>query len=848
MSTTNAKSCSQDSDCSPGFCINKTCTHVCLTDQHNCDTPPGGVCLMGTLDNPGELFNPNQTVDHDTTFAGLNADGHDSGGDNAAHGAISGIYADPGYICYCEPGYECTAGCTPPYTNHTCTSTTTAHAATTINPPSTTANPTSHSTAVVTAAHSTTDITTPSTIATDSTTAPTTTMDSSRAYSLLSQAAIEKVIQGWQSCSPNGIKLSPVGPVSLPSSFTNPFKGPIKTKATQLLPLSTVKVEFSGGTQGHTNFMVWELESASVQSTNIAFTNEHEFSSLNEQGWFFYLYYSFTSPVHFDASTSTSTGTSISISSPSQVSVNAYIVISMMKPAEKLQLYTLGKFLSSGAIHSGEPYDWLGTTYLAFAYISATAPTGVMQTPTNSFGDQLWTPFLKTENKMVMLGSLSEVIASNPTTWATMYATGLKTHSGLSNSPTPFVMDITCAPSTIANPTEPATTTTAAKTDAKTASTTVPTASLQVAHAGKRLADQNKKVIDSTSQYQCPKNSHHNVQAWPITSFQDCKCDFEYNVHSGSSMCVPHDWTTIDSQSPDWSDPSSASARSAASSHYGVLGQAHDSIMDWHTKGSVLGTVVRSDNLYTLSKALFNTAISTKLNDKTNMFTIFAPTDAAFAKVFGEDASKILEDTNILRGLLQNHFAPSKIESPNLKQRQSITMASGNYFSVSVSDGSMRIGSANIIGEERIAVNGVVHVIDSVLMTHADAHRIGALLGANQLPATVSQPVQREGFRLHTSVNKINGSYTKHHEYIGVEEAYIKDGGHYVFFKDRTLVAIATTSAFKSTYNSGGRRIWRVVYIENTGATNVMDSGQLRYLQEGLDSYELTTSVTITTL
>jgi uncharacterized surface protein with fasciclin (FAS1) repeats len=103
---------------------------------------------------------------------------------------------------------------------------------------------------------------------------------------------------------------------------------------------------------------------------------------------------------------------------------------------------------------------------------------------------------------------------------------------------------------------------------------------------------------------------------------------------------------------------------------------------------------------------------------QTGPFTLFAPTDEAFAALPAGTVEELLKPENRerLRTLLRYHVITDAVPSTRLTgQQSSLTTASGAKLSVDGSDG-LRINEARVVRADIGASNGVIHVIDAVLM------------------------------------------------------------------------------------------------------------------------------------
>jgi uncharacterized surface protein with fasciclin (FAS1) repeats len=125
-----------------------------------------------------------------------------------------------------------------------------------------------------------------------------------------------------------------------------------------------------------------------------------------------------------------------------------------------------------------------------------------------------------------------------------------------------------------------------------------------------------------------------------------------------------------------------------------------------------------NDSFKTLTSAL-QTAGLTETLSGAGPFTVFAPTDEAFAALPQEALQALMrpENKEILVKILTYHVVPGKITSTDLKSGE-ITTVEGSAVPVTVGNGGVTVGkdSANVIKPDIEASNGVIHVIDKVLL------------------------------------------------------------------------------------------------------------------------------------
>ena len=99
-------------------------------------------------------------------------------------------------------------------------------------------------------------------------------------------------------------------------------------------------------------------------------------------------------------------------------------------------------------------------------------------------------------------------------------------------------------------------------------------------------------------------------------------------------------------------------------------------------------------------------------------FTVFAPTDEAFAKLPEGTVDMLLkpENKDQLVAVLTYHVVSGKVSAADVLKIDSADTVQGQKVMVTVNDGSVMINDANVIMADVVASNGVIHVIDSVLL------------------------------------------------------------------------------------------------------------------------------------
>uniref|UniRef100_UPI004048997F fasciclin domain-containing protein n=1 Tax=Roseivirga sp. TaxID=1964215 RepID=UPI004048997F len=131
----------------------------------------------------------------------------------------------------------------------------------------------------------------------------------------------------------------------------------------------------------------------------------------------------------------------------------------------------------------------------------------------------------------------------------------------------------------------------------------------------------------------------------------------------------------------------------------------------------IVDLAVGQDNLKTLVAAVKAAGLVDVLKGK-GPFTVFAPTDAAFAALPAGTLEMLLkpENKDKLVAILTYHVVAGQVMSTDLSNGQEAATVQGEKIKVSIYDGKVKISGANVIAADVKASNGVVHVIDAVIL------------------------------------------------------------------------------------------------------------------------------------
>lgn len=127
----------------------------------------------------------------------------------------------------------------------------------------------------------------------------------------------------------------------------------------------------------------------------------------------------------------------------------------------------------------------------------------------------------------------------------------------------------------------------------------------------------------------------------------------------------------------------------------------------------IVDTAVAAGNFKTLATALQAAGLVDTLKGK-GPFTVFAPTDEAFAKVPKADLDALLKDKAKLTAVLTYHVVPGKVMAKDVKAGNAKTVQ-GSDITLATT-GGVTVNNAKVVKADVGASNGVIHVIDTVLM------------------------------------------------------------------------------------------------------------------------------------
>jgi uncharacterized surface protein with fasciclin (FAS1) repeats len=134
-------------------------------------------------------------------------------------------------------------------------------------------------------------------------------------------------------------------------------------------------------------------------------------------------------------------------------------------------------------------------------------------------------------------------------------------------------------------------------------------------------------------------------------------------------------------------------------------------------KMDIVDTAVAAGDFNTLVTAIKAADLAETLKGP-GPFTVFAPTDAAFAKLPPATLTSLLQPENKqkLASILTYHVVPGKVMAADVVKLTSAKTVNGQAVSIRTRDGAVMVDNAKVIQTDTVCSNGVIHVIDSVIL------------------------------------------------------------------------------------------------------------------------------------
>ena len=131
-------------------------------------------------------------------------------------------------------------------------------------------------------------------------------------------------------------------------------------------------------------------------------------------------------------------------------------------------------------------------------------------------------------------------------------------------------------------------------------------------------------------------------------------------------------------------------------------------------KADIVDTAKSAGSFNTLLTAIEAAGLTETLKGD-GPFTVFAPTDEAFAKLPAGTVEALLKDKEKLAKILTYHVVPGTVMAKDVKPGK-VTTVEGSRLNITKGTSGVKVDSANVVATDVVATNGVIHVIDSVVL------------------------------------------------------------------------------------------------------------------------------------
>ena len=173
-----------------------------------------------------------------------------------------------------------------------------------------------------------------------------------------------------------------------------------------------------------------------------------------------------------------------------------------------------------------------------------------------------------------------------------------------------------------------------------------------------------------------------------------------------------------------WSAGSAEAGRRARATNCAVSGgcAAQTTIATTHAapeakekKADIVDTAVGAGSFKTLVAAVKAAGLAETLKSP-GPFTVFAPTDEAFAKLPPGTVEALLKDKAKLTAILTYHVVPGSVKAADVVKLKEAKTVQGGSVTIQVKDGGVTIDGAKVVKTDIECANGVIHVIDTVIL------------------------------------------------------------------------------------------------------------------------------------
>ena len=146
-----------------------------------------------------------------------------------------------------------------------------------------------------------------------------------------------------------------------------------------------------------------------------------------------------------------------------------------------------------------------------------------------------------------------------------------------------------------------------------------------------------------------------------------------------------------------------------------VFAQMDTKMVTKAVKNDIVQTAISNGNFTTLATALTEAGLVDALKGD-GPFTVFAPTDEAFKNLPEGALDNLLKDKEALKNVLLYHVVSGNVSSKDVVKLDKATTLNNSDLKIITKNGTVMINNADVIGADVEASNGIIHVIDKVLL------------------------------------------------------------------------------------------------------------------------------------
>ena len=143
-------------------------------------------------------------------------------------------------------------------------------------------------------------------------------------------------------------------------------------------------------------------------------------------------------------------------------------------------------------------------------------------------------------------------------------------------------------------------------------------------------------------------------------------------------------------------------------------GDSADAAEEVDARATQLAEVLRANDMNSLASAIEQVDLSEIVGD--GEFTFFGPNDAAFLDLEADQLADLLSDPDQLIEVLRNHVVAERIDAATLTGMETVQTEAGASIAVSVEGDAVTVGDATVVGADIEVGDGLVHVVDGVLL------------------------------------------------------------------------------------------------------------------------------------